>query len=422
MTGALVVSLVSLIFVVSLLLFLFISHRRRILKPGVDTGSLPPIEEGLTMIAGLTGGAGYEGNQVQIVQNGALFERMMEDIAAASHTVHLETYIWSRGELETQLVDLLCTKASEGCAVRILIDALGAWHAHHKQLRRLRHCGVELFHFRHFKGLNFYHFNNRMHRKLIVVDGHIAYICGHGISDVWLGNAQNRCYWRDTGVRLTGPVVHSIQSAFIHDWCSVSKKMPLGEGCFPVQKVTGQVQVHAVKSSTSAKDSSVAMFYMLAIASARKEIVIQNPYFIPNGHIPRLLMDKARAGVAVHLMLPGRLNDVRIARLASRRLYQPLLNAGVHIYEFGPTMLHQKVLIIDGVWSHVGTTNFDLRSLALNAEIGVGILDGDTAAQLRDAFAQDVSRSQLINPDQWKRRNGAERVLEWMAYQVRGQI
>lgn len=413
---------ISLVTAVILLLFLFVSHRRRILKLDVDTTSLPPIQNALTVIAGLTGGVVYEGNRVEIIQNGALLERMMDDIRRASHTVHLETYIWSRGILEKRLVDLLCSKVREGCTVRVLIDALGALHAHDRQLKRLRACGVELFHFKHFKGLNFYHFNNRMHRKLLVVDGSVAYTCGHGIADVWLGNAENKHHWRDTGVRLTGPVVHSIQSVFIQDWCSVSKKVPLGRGCFPKQYAAGTVQVHTVKSSTRATDSSVAMFYMLAIASARKEVLIQNPYFIPNGYIPDLLMDKARAGVRVHLMLPGRHNDVRIARLAGRRLYQKLLDAGVRIYEFGPTMMHQKILVIDGVWSHVGTTNFDLRSLALNAEIGVGILDQDTAAQLRKAFMQDLKRSQVIDPECWKSRTGIEKLLEWMAYQVRAQI
>lgn len=407
---------------VALLLFLFISHRRRILKLDVDPASLPAIEDALNIIAGLTGGVIYEGNRVQVIQNGDLLEQMFDDIRQAKHTVHLETYIWSRGELEKRLVDLLCAKAREGCAIRVLIDALGALDAHDKQLKRLRHCGVELCHFKHFKGLNFYHFNNRMHRKLLIVDGDIAYTCGHGIADVWLGSAENKHHWRDTGVRLTGPVVHSIQSVFIQDWCSVSKKIPLGSGCFPVQQATGKVRVHTVKSSTSATDSSVAMFYMLAIASARKEVIIQNPYFIPNGYIPQLLMDKARAGVKVHLMLPGKHNDIRLARLASRHLYQPLLDAGVRIYEFGPTMMHQKIVIVDGVWSHVGTTNFDLRSLVLNAEIGVGILDRATAGHLRDAFNQDLKRSQAIAPDYWKTRNGGEKLLEWMAYRIRGQI
>ncbi len=346
----------------------------------------------------------------------------MKDISEARQTIHFETYMWCRGRFESALVELLCSKAREGVKVRVLIDALGAIRARDRQLKRLRKGGVELCHFRHFKALNLYHFNNRMHRKILVVDGLTAYTCGHGVADEWLGNAQDSDHWRDTGARMTGPVVHHIQSIFMQDWCTASHGVPVGSGCFPKQRRAGDTSVHVVKSSTKANDSSVALFYKLAMASAKQEIIIQNPYFSPDEDLSRLLMDKASAGVKVHLMLPGRHTDNYFVLLAGRKLYRRLLEAGVHIYEFLPTMMHQKIVVIDGKWSHVGTTNLDMRSLALNAELGVGILDGRIAQQLRHAFKQDLARCQRINLDAWRRRSWPMRVGEWFAFRLRAQI
>lgn len=414
--------IVVLLAALIMLSYTIISHRRRILALNVEPDSLPDIERGLNQLAGLTGAEICSGNHVEICQDGSLLRRMMEDIARARHTVHFETYLWRKGKLEVAFVNLLCRKATEGVRVRVIIDALGAIQARNTQLKRLQSCGVEVAHYRHFKGLDIYHFNNRMHRKLLIVDGQIGYTCGHGVADEWLGKAQNKHHWRDTGARLTGPIVHSFQSVFTQDWCAASMRVPLGDGCFPEQPRTGNVQAHVVKNSTKSTDSSVALFYMLAIASAKSEIIIQNPYFIPDGHIPDVLIERAKAGIDVHLMLPGKHNDSQIVRWAGQRLYQRLLRAGVHIYEFEPTMLHQKVVIIDGIWSHVGTTNFDLRSLALNAEFGVGLLDRGIASELREAFQADLQRSRCIELQQWQRRAWLLKVLEWLAYQAKAQI
>lgn len=414
--------IVVLVAAVALLSYSVVSHRRRILALDVAPSSLPNIEVGLSQIAGLTGAVVYRGNKVEIYQDGALLRRMMEDIAQARHTVHFETYIWRKGKLEVKFVDLLCRKALEGVCVRVIIDALGALQARSTQLKRLQRNGVEVVHYRHFKGLDFYHFNNRMHRKLLIVDGKVSYTCGHGIADEWVGKAQNKHHWRDTGVRIIGPAVHSFQSVFTQDWCATSTQVPTGAGCFPEQPDAGSIDVHMVKSSTKYTDSSVALFYMLAIASAKSEIIIQNPYFIPDGHIRSLLIDRARAGVSVHLMLPGKYTDNHIVRFAGHRLYRRLLVEGVHIHEFEPTMLHQKVMIIDGIWSHVGTTNFDMRSLALNAEFGVGILDKGIAEELRNAFLHDLKRSRTIDLCRWQNRAWPLKVLEWLAYQIKAQI
>lgn len=419
---AITITITVLVCVIVVLSAFLVSHRRRILALNIDIDALPDIREGVNQIAGLTGGSVMAGNAAEVLQNGLLLKRMMDDIEAARYTVHFETYLWRKGEFERQLVELFCSKARQGVKVRVLIDALGAIRARDKQLKKLRESGAELVYFRHIKHFKFSHLNNRTHRKILVVDGCVGYTCGHGVSDEWLGDAEDKHHWRDTGVRLTGPIVHSIQSVFTYDWCGATRDVPVGAGCFPEQPRTGNVAVHVVSSSTKSRDSSVALFYMMAIASARHEVIIQNPYFIPHHHIRQLLVDKARAGVKIRLMLPGECTDSKSVRFASQRVYLQLLKAGVDVYEFQPTMMHQKVIVIDGVWTHIGSTNFDLRSLVLNAEIGVGILDKKVAQDVCDAFSEDLKRSRHIRLDEWLQRPLWLKVLEWLMFQIRGQI
>jgi cardiolipin synthase len=249
----------------------------------------------------------------------------------------------------------------------------------------------------------------------------MGFAFGHGIADEWLGNAEDEHHWRDTGVRLKGAVVRPLQSVFLQDWIEASGDIPVDDSCFPSNTHCGNAIAHVVSSTGDAK-SSVALLYKLAIATARREIIIQNPYFTPNPQVPKLMQKMAARGVAVHLMVPGRHTDSPFVRRAGFHLYLPLLRAGVHLYEYQPTLLHQKIVIIDGKWSHVGSTNFDERSLALNAEIGVGILDETVATELRAAFEQDLSSCIELSLEQWERRPKYQQALDWCVYQLHGQI
>lgn len=221
---------------------------------------------------------------------------------------------------------------------------------------------------------------------------------------------------------MRGPVVTALQNTFVNDWISSSDSIPLEAECFPPAKAEGRVTAHVANSQAGDVHSSVALLYMLAIASAHKEIIIQNPYFTPDPVIPKLLAKMAGRGVDVHLMVPGKYTDSPFVRRAGQRLYRELLEGGVRLYEFKPTLMHQKIVIIDGVWSHIGSTNFDARSLALNAEIGVGLLDEAVAATFRRAFEDDLQRSRELTLEQWNQRSRFQRLLDWSAYQVHDQI
>lgn len=403
--------------------YLMISRRRRIPRPALELYDLPNIKHVLPHIAGLTGGTVYRGNAARLYQNGDLLDALIQAIGEAQQTVHFETFIWESGKLEQRFVATLCQAAERGIVVRVLIDAIGGRFASKGQLDQLCASGVKLAHYHPINRFSFRRFNNRTHRKLLIIDGEAGFVFGHGIKDTWCGHAQDEYHWRDTGVRLRGPVVRALQMIFVEDWIGTGATPPMEEHCFREGSADeGTVTAHVVESSNRGGLSSVALLYELAIACAQREIIIQNPYFAPDHHVLRLLAKAIDRGVQVHLMVPGKETDSPLLRRASHHLYGHLLKGGVHLYEFEPSLAHQKIVIIDGVWSHIGSTNFDARSLALNAEIGVGLLDSDLAMQLKRDFEQDLVRCRQLDRAQWKRRSRVKRVVDWAAYQLHGQL
>lgn len=403
-------------------IYLLFTHRRRTPYLELDLESLPPLDQGLHTLAGITDGAVHDGNAVQVLQDGDLFPAMQADIEAAQHTVHLETFVWTKGELEKQFVRLLCDKAKQGVKVRVLVDAIGGSRGDSACFKQLSDGGVEFSQYCRPRWVNLRRFNQRTHRKLLIVDGRVGHVFGHGIADQWLGHGQDKDHWRDTAVRVEGPVVLALQSVFMENWIEETHCVPSGPGCFPHLERKGKVSAHVFSSASGDSVSSVALVYTVAIASARKEIIIQNPYFAPDDGMCELLGTMVKRGVAVHLMVPGKQTDSPFVRDAGCFLYEGLLRSGVRLYEFEPTLPHQKVVIVDGIWSHVGSTNFDSRSLALNEEVGIGLLDAGVARQLRDAFEADLKRSTEVKLEKWKRRPWHTKAWSWLAYQLHDQL
>lgn len=402
--------------------YFLLKNRRHTPYLELDLDALPQLGDDLRTLAGLTDGAVTTGNACQVLQDGALFPAMEADVVAARRSVHLETFVWTAGAVERRFVELLSRKAREGVEVRLLIDAMGSVGGDDENLQRLAEAGVQLNIYCKPHWWNLRRFNHRTHRKLLIVDGNIGYTFGHGIADQWLGHGEDEKHWRDTAVRVEGPAVQALQSVFVENWIEESHCVPAGDGCFPELEAKGDSDAHVVSSASGDAVSSVALLYTVAIACARREVIIQNPYFAPDDGMCDLLVMMVKRGVAVHLMVPGAHTDSPFVRRAGCRLYGQLLEGGVRLYEFMPTLIHQKIVIVDAIWSHIGSTNFDARSLSLNEEVGIGIRDARIARELKVAFENDLRRSRELTLEVWRQRSWHSRAFDWIAYQVHDQL
>ncbi|HEX8171827.1 MAG TPA: cardiolipin synthase [Thermoanaerobaculia bacterium] len=395
-------------------------------KPDCVLSVRNPGELGTLMpsLVGLTQSSLDPGNRVEVLQNGdQFFPRIAQDIAAARESVHIESYIWSDGVAARQLATLLAQKAREGVEVRLMVDGSGGRSLKGDVQKMLEQAGVKVAHFHPFRFSNLGRMNNRDHRKLVIVDGRIGYTGGYGISDHWTGHAQDKDHWRDTGLRITGPAVNRLQGAFCENWIEEVGAIPAGDKFFPKLPPAGPSPTHVAYTSPTGSVSSVQVLYYMAIKAAKREIIIQNPYLLPDDEAIQALEEAVRRGVDVRIMVPSDdATDSAIVQHASHHHFGTLLKRGVKLYEYQPTLLHQKVMVIDGIWSCVGSTNFDERSFQLNDEINVGVLDPVIAAQLRAAFADDLRFAKERKFDEWQHRSIWHKLEDGVAYLGHSQL
>ena len=378
----------------------------------------------LPSVAGLTHSALEPGNSVEVLQNGAMFfPALFRDIAAARESVHIESFIWYDGKVARQLAQLLATKARQGVEVRVLVDASGGRQLKGEVQEMLEQAGARIAHFHPLRISNLGRMNNRDHRKLMILDGRIGYIGGFCIADEWLGNAEDKKHYRDTGLRVTGPIVNRLQGAFAENWIEETGEIPAGEKYFPKHPPTGRSTAHVAHTSPDGSVSSVQILYYLAIKAARREILIQNPYLLPDREAIAALEEAVRRGVDVRIMVPSDdATDSPLVQHASHHHFGTLLQRGVRIFEYKRTLLHQKVIVVDGVWSCVGSTNFDDRSFQLNDEVSLGVVDPEIAAKLRAAFAADLRHTRERKFDEWRDRSLWHKFVDGMAYLGRSQL
>jgi cardiolipin synthase len=405
-----------------LLLLLWSTNRRRI-KPNFELRGDGSIDNMVPSLIGLTEGAIDQGNRVEIVQNGAFFERLLGDVANARGSIHLESYIWWTGDICVRVADALAEKARRGVEVRVLLDYSGSSRMDRELRRRMEDAGCKVRRFRPLKISNVGRMNQRTHRKIAVIDGRIAYVGGHGIAEQWTGQAQDRDHWRDTFVRMEGPVVNTVQGCFCENWIEETGEVPAGERYFPKLEPCGPTDAHVAYTSPHGSISSVQMLYYLAISSAHRELLIQNPYFLPHEDAIGAMIEAVKRGVDVRVMLPSAdVIDTPVVQHASHHHFGDLLQAGVRIFEYQKTLLHQKVIIVDGTWSCVGSTNFDDRSFQRNDEITVGFTDPDIAQQLRDAFFEDLKLTREVQFEEWKSRPLWHKLLDGGAFAFRAEL
>ncbi len=399
---ALALALLVLAIVLGFVIWSIRRHRDPRLQIRCDA----PIGELLPSIAGLTQGTVHESNRVDLLVDGAFFEAVFREIRNATRSVHFETFLWKDGELGTRLAEALIECSRAGVAVRILVDADGGKNMSDETPRRLREagCGFHFHHPRHIRNIGV--FNDRDHRKLIVIDGRVAFVGGHCIVDGWMCKAANpRDNVLDVGVRLQGPVVHAVQAVFAENWIEDTGELFLGEAFFPRLEPAGDTAVHVASVKPEGSPPAVKILHHLVICMARQRLWIQNPYFLPDDEAIDALCAAARRGVDVRVMVPSaEASDMPMVQHAAHRNFHLLLAGGVRIFEYQDCLLHQKVMAVDGVWCAIGSSNFDDRSLETNDEITLGIKDAAMAHQLEALFELHMQRCIELDAVQWSRR------------------
>ena len=381
-------------------------------------------DEFLTTISGSTGVPFFEGNAIEILNNGDKFyPAMLQAISQAQCSVTVEAYIYWAGDIGKRFAQALAERAVAGVGVKILLDAVGSSTIGDEILELLEKAGCQLAWYNPVSSFNIGRLNHRTHRKSLIIDGRLAFTGGAGIADHWMGNAQDHHHWRDIQVRIEGPAVMPLQTGFAQNWLETTGEVITGYEFYPsIEEAAGKYSVQTILSSPESGASTARTFYYLSIAAARRSIDIANPYFVPDQGAIDLLLAAKRRGVTVRIMVAGIYNDNFMARQNSVRLYGPLLKAGIQIYEYNHTMLHQKTMVVDGVWSTVGTTNFDSRSFAHNEENNVCVCDAGLAKELEDIFAADIKGCDLITLEQWEKRPVIHKVVQAVVSLLQEQV
>lgn len=364
-----------------------------------------------------------DGNRVTALRNGdEIFPSMLEAIRGAKKTITFETYIYWSGRIGQEFSEALSERARNGVKVHLLLDWVGTGKMDSRDFERMEGAGIQIekYHPLHWYSLS--RLNNRTHRKLLVVDGRIGFTGGVGIADKWLGNAQDPEHWRESHFRLEGPAVAQMQAAFLDNWMKTHAEVLLGEDYFPPLPPAGEMTAQVFKSSSREGSESVRLMYLLSIASARRSIRLAASYFVPDDLAITSLVEARRRGVSIEIVVPGDRVDAELTRKASRSRWGDLLEAGVAIYEYEPTMYHCKVMIVDDAWVSVGSTNFDNRSFRLNDEANLNVLDRSFAGVLVSHFEEDKTQSRQVTLAEWRRRPWTEKLVEHAAGLLRSQL
>ena len=379
--------------------------------------------EFLGTVAGASGSPFLEGNRLELLNNGdAFYPSMLTAIKAAERSITIEAYIYWAGEIGSVFAEALAERAKAGCPVKILLDAIGSATIGPEILTVLEAGGCQVAWYNPIRWYTLGRFNNRTHRKSLIVDGQVAFTGGAGIADHWRGNARGPDEWRDMQIRLEGPAVIPLQTGFAHNWQQTTGELLSGDAYYPIIDTRGPLAVQTLLSSPETGASSVRTMYYLSIVCARKSIYIANPYFVPDPVAIETLIEAKQRGVDVRIMVSGIRNDNWLARNNSVRLFGRLLTAGIEIQEFNRTMLHHKTMVVDRRWVTLGTANFDNRSFAHNEESNVCFFDKRLAQELHDVFLEDLSGCERVTYDQWRRRGLWTRAQEFVAAFLQEQV
>jgi cardiolipin synthase len=380
-------------------------------------------EQFLRTMGVLLGPTLVEGNRVQELLNGdQIFPAMLDAIRSAQRTITFETYIYWSGSIGHGFAEALTERAKAGVRVHVLLDWVGSDKMDEAMLARMEQVGVQIQRYNKPHWYTIGRLNNRTHRKLLVVDGKVGFTGGVGIADQWLGNGEAPDHWRDTHFRVEGPVVAQLQSAFLDNWMEATGDVLHGKAYFPDLDPAGSHYAQMFTSSPGGGAENMQLMYLLSITAAAHSIRISASYFVPDNVAVNTFVAALKRGVKVQFILPGPLIDTEVVRRASRSEWGKLLRAGTEIYEYQPAMYHCKVMIIDGLWVSVGSTNFDSRSFSVNDEANLNVYDPDFARRQSEIFDQDLTKSRRITLEEWENRPWHEKLIEHAAGLLSSQL
>ena len=388
--------------------------------PRLYTTASPQFERAM---GSLLGPGVLGGNEVVELLNGdQIFPPMLAAIRAAQKSVTFETYIYWSGDIGKQFADALAERARAGVKVHVLLDWVGSAKMEESYLTEMKEAGVEIEKFHKPHWYNLARLNNRTHRKLLITDGQVGFTGGVGIAPEWTGDAQDPGHWRDSHYQVRGPAVAQMQATFLDNWLKVTGEVLHGEEYFPALPAVGPHRAQMFSSSPSSGSESMQLMYHLAITAAERTIDLSAAYFVPDELTRKLLQDALARGVRLRLITPGEHTDTETVKAASRGTWGPLLQAGAEIYEYGPTMYHCKVMIVDGLLVSVGSTNFDNRSFRLNDEANLNVYDADFARRQTSVFEQDIQRSNRVTYEAWQNRPWTEKAMERLTGLMQSQL
>lgn len=354
----------------------------------------------------------HEGTSFELFRNGPQFyPAMIETIGRAEHSVNMECYVFRRGATADRIVAALAERARAGVQVRVLLDYIGSFRLRGEPVRTLRRAGCQLGFYQPITWHSLSRINSRTHREILVVDGRTAFVGGAGVADTWGVPTDGKPTWRDTMVRVHGTVVASIQAAFAENWLEYSGEILSGPGQFPPLAPAGSIRTLFAKSSDDDRATISRVLFQSLIESATESLLICTPYFLPDRQLRRAFIAAAKRRVRITIVVPGPETDQRWVRIVSRRHFGELLKGGLRIFEYQPSMIHQKLMIVDGYGVVLGTTNFDNRSFEHNEEDDLVLLDAGAASQFEALYRRDLEDSQEITLEGWQRRPVWERAL-----------
>ena len=412
------ISLALLAALVVLLLIIIWSIKRH-RDPDLHIECDSPIDKLIPSLAGLALATPVDGNSVELFENGAFFDALIQEISSARGTVHFETFLWKEGSLGARVADALSERARAGLKVRVLLDATGTKKMGKDAERQMKDAGCKVvkFHHRHIRNIGV--MNERDHRKLVVIDGRVAFVGGHCIVDEWLGDPEDGEHFADISVRVRGPIVNTVQSVFSENWGAETGELFVGNDVFPEPERAGDITAHAAFAKPEGSAPAVKILHHTVICLARKRIWIQNPYFLPEPAAIDAFGEAVKRGVDVRVLMPSTGgSDNPMVQHAAHRNFEKLMKCGVRLFEYSNTLLHQKVMTVDGIWSAVGSSNFDDRSFEINDEITLAFKDETLADQLDQIFLKYAAGCEELKLEKWRKRGLWQRTKEQLFYLI----